>query len=87
MQQIPGTVNEAMAFLMPKGLSSKDLELGHIPNLYSLIPMAQSAKAPIHKLSSGDGLVGSQYTQVESYAKLISSLCEKLIANVGATSD
>jgi cellulose biosynthesis protein BcsQ len=87
MQQIPGTAYEAMAFLMPEGLSSTDLELGHIPNLYSLIPMAQSAKAPIHKLSSGDGLVGNQYTQVGAYAKLMSSLCDKLLANVGAESD
>jgi cellulose biosynthesis protein BcsQ len=87
MQQIPGTVNEAMAFLIPEGLSGADLELGHIPNLYSLIPMAQSAKSPIHKLASGDGLVGSQYTQVGSYAQLISSLCDKLLVNVGVSGD
>jgi hypothetical protein len=83
MQQIPGTVNDAMALLMPIEVSAADLELGHIPNLYSLIPMVQSAKAPIHKLSSADGLGGSQYTQVESYADLISGLCDKLLANLG----
>ncbi|MBK1633699.1 hypothetical protein CKO31_23745 [Thiohalocapsa halophila] len=82
MKQIPGTVNEAMAFLMPNQLDRTDLELGHIPNLYSLIPMAQSAKSPIHELSSADGLVGSQYTQVKSYAKLISSLCDKQLTNI-----
>lgn len=87
MQKIPATVNDAMKFLMPTGLDDADLELGHIPNLYSLIPMAQSAKAPIHELSSADGLVGSQYTQVRSYAELIDSLSDKLLANVGATSD
>lgn len=87
MQQIPDTVNESMRFLLPEGLDQKDLELGHIPNLYSLIPMAQSAKAPIHVLTSSDGLVGSQYGQVRSYADLMSSLCDKLLNNLEITID
>jgi len=81
MQQIPSTVSESMAFLTPVQLSAQDLELGHIPNLYSLIPMAQSAKAPIHGLTNADGLVGNQYNQVRSYAELLSSLCDKILKN------
>lgn len=86
MQKIPSTVSESMAFLTPDKLTAQDLELGHIPNLYSLIPMAQSAKAPIHSLTNADGLVGSQYNQVRSYADLLSSLCDKILVNIGGSS-
>lgn len=82
MQKIPSTVSESMRFLLPPGLSEAELELGHIPNLFSLIPMAQSAKSPIHKLSGGDGIVGSQYAQVKDYAALMSNFCDRLLANL-----
>lgn len=82
MKEIPGTVRESMAFLRPPGLTDDDLELGHIPYLYSLVPMAQAAKAPIHALTSSDGLVGSQYAQVRKYSEVMNSICDKLLANL-----
>jgi cellulose biosynthesis protein BcsQ len=83
MQEIPGTVYEFLNFITPSLIEKEDLELGRIPYLYSLVPMAQSAKAPIHNLSSSDGLVGSQYAQVNSYAELMDQLCDKLLRNMG----
>ncbi|ENE1253171.1 AAA family ATPase [Stenotrophomonas maltophilia] len=82
MREIPGTVDDAMTFLRAHKLESKDLELGHIPNLFSLVPMAQSAKSPIHKLNSADGVIGSQYAQVESYTRTLSAVCLKLLNNL-----
>ncbi|WP_417447340.1 MULTISPECIES: ParA family protein [Gammaproteobacteria] len=82
MQDIPETATAAMSFLSPKH-EVESFELGHIPYLYSLIPMAQAARSPIHQLKGGDGLVGSQYAQVASYAKLMSSICDRLMANIG----
>jgi cellulose biosynthesis protein BcsQ len=84
MEEIPETVREAMSFLTPSTADQAQLELGHIPYLYSLVPMAQAAKAPIHDLRNSDGVVGSQYAQVRAYAKLMESLCDKLLNNVGS---
>jgi len=84
MREIPSTVKQAMELLTPSVLSDEDLELGHIPYLYSLVPMAQAAKSPIHALASADGLVGSQYSQVRSYSDVMDSLCDRLLANIEA---
>lgn len=82
MREIPTTVESAMKFLRADGLADDDLELGHIPNLFSLVPMAQSAKAPIHQLGNGDGLVGSQYSQVNAYTSTLDALSRKLLHNL-----
>jgi hypothetical protein len=79
LSQIP----DSMSFITPGDLARADLELGHIPFLYSLVPMAQSANTPIHALTGGDGVVGNQYAQVKAYGELMSRLCDKLLANVG----
>ena len=82
MQQIPSTVKEAMAPFTPASLGMGDLELGHIPYLYSLVPMAQAAKSPIHSLANADGVIGSQYAQVKSFSTLMSGISDKLLHNL-----
>jgi cellulose biosynthesis protein BcsQ len=82
MKRIPETVLQAMGPFMKPGLASQNLELGHIPYLYSLVPMAQASKVPIHALTSADGVVGNQYAQVLSYQKLMLDLCQKLLRNL-----
>lgn len=83
MNQIPETVQVAMADFMPRGLRNEDVELGHIPYLYSLVPMAQAAKAPIHSLEFKDGVIGSQYKQVKEFKNLMSDISDKVLANLG----
>lgn len=56
--------------------------LGDVPNLYSLIPLAQSVNAPIVALGSGDGLVGSQYSQATNYKNIIGELAEAILGRV-----
>jgi cellulose biosynthesis protein BcsQ len=82
MRKIPETVREAMLPFAKPGLAESNLELGHIPYLYSLVPMAQASKVPIHALTSADGVVGNQYAQVKSYSSLMSTLCDKLLRNL-----
>jgi hypothetical protein len=79
MSQIPATVSRAMKFISPPNLTRRELELGHIPYLYSLVPMAQTAKTPIHALTSRDGVVGSQYAQVKSYEALMETNCSIML--------
>jgi hypothetical protein len=57
--------------------------LGHIPFLYSLVPLAQSQRSPIHALGKTGKLVGSQYKQVEDYQGLMGRFCDRLLANIG----
>jgi cellulose biosynthesis protein BcsQ len=81
MQQIPDTVAEAMDFLTPARLSGEDTRLGDVPYIFSLIPMAQAARAPVFRLQHADGLVGSQNKGVEEFEAVLRSVCEKIIAN------
>jgi len=82
MQRIPTTVMDAMHDLRPQALSSENLELGRIPYLYSLVPMAQAAKAPMHTLAYADGVIGSGYGQVKDFQELMSAICDRLLLNL-----
>ena len=82
MKQIPSTVQDAMQNLIGAGLDLQDVELGHIPYLYSLVPMAQAAKAPMHALEYSDGVIGNQYGQVKDFQALMSKISDKLISNL-----
>ena len=84
MKEIPGTVRRNLDFLKSNNLSSDDLSLGHIPFLYSLVPLAQANRAPIHDVGRSGKLVGIG-TAGKSYKKLMSGLCDKLLNNIGAS--
>lgn len=60
----------------------QDLHLGDVPNLYSLIPLAQGANAPIIALKAKDGLVGSQFSQAATYKDLIGNLTKEIAERV-----
>ena len=83
MKRIPSTVSENLDFLKPAATADDALELGHIPFLYSLVPLAQSQRSPIHDLGKTGKLVGSQYKQVEDYQGLMGRFCDRLLANIG----
>jgi cellulose biosynthesis protein BcsQ len=80
LNDIPNEITEYLSGYSAN--SSFDPHLGDVPNLYSLIPMAQSANAPIIALDSGDGLVGSQYGQATRYRKIIGELAETIAVRV-----
>lgn len=82
MNRIPETVRIAMADFLPDELKDEDVELGHIPYLYSLVPMAQAAKSPMHTLEHSDGVIGSQYKQVIQFQELMSDISDKILANL-----
>lgn len=86
MKRIPGTVELNLNYLKPDGISTDELSLGHIPFLYSLVPLAQANRVPIHMLEKSGRLVGSQYKQVEAYRDLMAKFCEKLLNNIEVSS-
>ena len=83
IQQIPSTVQSAMATLKPAGLTDADLKLGDVPFVYSLVPMSQASKTPIPDLGGAEGIRGNQYGQVKKYQELMDTLCVKLLHNIG----
>ncbi|MCX7112976.1 MAG: AAA family ATPase [Proteobacteria bacterium] len=83
LREIPSTVEKQLSFIKPSNLQPKDLELGHIPFLYSLVPLAQAQRVPIHGLRESGRIIGSQFKQVESYYALMDIFCGKLMRNIG----
>lgn len=56
--------------------------LGKIPNLSSLIPMSQLAKAPIFKLSNKDGVVGAHFAAVSDADEIYKKISEQLMTRL-----
>lgn len=80
---VPNEIEGSLGNYLKEGLKKEDLKLGDIPHLYSLIPLAQSNSSPLLKLKGTDGLVGSQFKQVQDYAKILESIVNKLFENLG----
>jgi cellulose biosynthesis protein BcsQ len=59
-------------------------KLGSIPNLHSIVPLSQSAHAPIFELRGKDGVVGAHFTKVRDAEALFMQCSEQLISNIGA---
>lgn len=82
LEQIPQRIDESLhAFIAPP-LSPGDVRLGDVPHMYSLVPLAQSAHTPIHRLTSKDGLSGGQYGQQRQYLDFIKALSTSLMRNL-----
>ena len=71
LEQIPGEIDESLSPLIAPPLTTTDVRLGDVPHMYSLVPLAQTAHAPIHRLTAKDGLSGGQYAQQRQYLEFI----------------
>ena len=83
IEKVPQEIEKNLSKFIPKHLDFSDLHLGDVPNLYSIIPLAQNVNSPIFALKGGDKLVGSQYQQSQSYSQLIADVSTKLVQNLG----
>ena len=63
-------------------LDMKFKELGIVPNMFSMVPLAQAAHAPISDLRPADGVRGAQVTQQERYIDQLKEMFERLSANL-----
>lgn len=81
ISQIPEQIKSYLVPLAADGLGETALRLGDVPNLRSLVPLAQSANAPLSELTSKDGLAGGQYTQQKNYTELINYVGDQLNKN------
>lgn len=83
IKNIPSYIGNNLKSLFLDGLDIKDLDLGDIPYLYSLTPLAQTNNSPIFELKRKDGVVGNQINQVSQYKEIIESICTKILRNIG----
>jgi cellulose biosynthesis protein BcsQ len=82
LKKIPVEIESSLGNVRASKLSEADVRLGDVPHMYSLVPLAQTARAPIHGLTSKDGLSGGQYSQQKEYLAFIGALSESLIKNL-----
>lgn len=83
MGRVPQEIAETLALFKVPGLDVNDLRLGDVPNLYSLIPLAQDSNSPIGGLTARDGLSGGQFAQQRRYTELVNQVGRSLATNVG----
>ncbi|HEY0141317.1 MAG TPA: AAA family ATPase [Thermoanaerobaculia bacterium] len=81
--EIPAAVDAHLSRFLRPGTDPAKLKLGDIPHLFSLVPLAQSANAPIHDLTSKDSLVGSQFQQQQVYIGMVQPVVDQLRSNIG----
>lgn len=83
-RQIPERA-EALAALRAEGV--ENFELGVVPNMFSMVPLAQAAHAPIHRLVTADGLRGAQVSQQSRYAEKLQEIAMRMFENIGLMVD
>ena len=64
---------------LPSGAKYK---LGEIPNLHSVVPMSQTANAPIFELKARDGVVGAHFAKVSDAEEIYSGIAQALRSNM-----
>jgi cellulose biosynthesis protein BcsQ len=82
LAKIPQQISESLGPFVAQPLSISDMRLGDVPHMFSLVPLAQTAHTPIHKLTARDGLSGGQYQQQRQYQDFVRNLADSLMRNL-----
>lgn len=82
ISNVPGEIESSLSDYLSESMDTENLQLGDVPHLYSLIPLAQSVSSPLFELKSGDGIVGTQGKQKEQYEEILGGICSKLVNNI-----
>lgn len=83
LRRIPDEIDRWLSSFVAQPLGRDDIILGDVPNLRSLVPLAQTANAPLVALTASDGLTGGQFSQQRKYGELITSVGRRLNGNLG----
>ncbi len=82
-RQIP---ERAQALSALRCATAHEPNLGVVPNMFSMVPLAQAAHAPIRDLTTKDGLRGAQVSQQERYSEQLEEIADRLVTNIGLMS-
>lgn len=75
-QQIDGVIQ---ANHLSSSMKDGEYEIGTVPNLFSLVPMAQSRHTPIFELTGRDGVVGAHFSKVRDARAIFAKVAEELV--------
>lgn len=64
------------------GTDELTYKLGDIPNLHSVVPLSQSAKAPIFDLKGHDGVVGAHFAKVMEAENIYGDIANHVLKNI-----
>ena len=78
--QIPERAKGLITF---RSEHAKELNIGVVPNMFSMIPMAQAAHSPISELDKNDGLRGGQPGQRDGYVAQLQCIFSNILTNAG----
>ena len=82
MKRIPRVIkNNFIEKLQPLKAVIKN-EIGTIPNLYSLIPMSQTAHKPVFLLKAKDGVRGAHFSKVREAEGIFKQVSGQLLQNL-----
>jgi len=87
LKKIPKEIAESLGPFIAPPLSLDEVRLADVPHMFSLVPLAQTAHTPIHKLTRREGLSGGQFQQQRQYRDFIGSLATSLMQNLRRTSE
>lgn len=82
MKRIPRSIKVNFVDKFQPHESDTNYEIGTIPNLYSLIPISQSAHKPIFALKAKDGVRGAHFNKVRDAEKIYMKISNQLISNI-----
>jgi cellulose biosynthesis protein BcsQ len=83
IRKIPNLVRDELIERFSSLSSGARYKLGEIPNLHSIVPMSQTANAPIFALKARDGVVGAHFAKVSEAERLYRDIAERLVENIG----
>lgn len=87
LEKIPKEISDSLGNSIAVPLTINDVRLGDVPHMFSLVPLAQTAHTPIHKLTGREGLSGGQYQQQSQYKEFIGTLAESLMRNLRSSAE
>ncbi|UWQ77947.1 ParA family protein [Leisingera sp. S132] len=83
MRQFEDVVSRELSETTPLAAPNKRFDLGAIPNLHSLIPLSQSARAPVFKLKAQDGVRGAHFSKVKDSRETFGAVAEEIVERSG----
>ncbi|WP_417820974.1 ParA family protein [Terasakiella sp.] len=86
-KQIPEKIEKEICSISSSDNGGEELFLGEIENLYSLVPMSQTTKAPIFALKAKDGVVGAHFQKVQAADTVFRNISKNLLINIGDSDD
>ncbi|MBB2163128.1 ParA family protein [Gluconacetobacter sp. 1b LMG 1731] len=83
MKQFESIVSSKLSTIAPPPSKITSFLLGSIPNLHSLIPMSQTARAPVFDLKAADGVKGAHFSKVKDARETFGTVAEEILARAG----